>query len=130
MNDPNRIERLLGNDGSGNKDHEADLERRILMLIEKKRRQIHRIRIAVGVAWVVLAALMIAGGATEAVAGHGIVASSFAVVARAALLIAAILTVSWYVRSVSLRFDSIQQALAAIQDRLAQRPLEPGARAG
>jgi len=88
------------------------------MLIDKKRRQVRRIRWAVGIAWVVLLAVCIVGGTMELSAGDRLVSASIAWFARALLLVALFLTVSWYVRSVSLRFDIIQQALEAIQDRL------------
>ena len=93
------------------------LERRIAMAIERKRRQVARMRIVVGIGWLALVLIMVAGGIAEAT-GWRILGSTLAVIARAALILAIFFTVSWYVRSVSLRFDSVQQALAAIQERL------------
>jgi hypothetical protein len=94
-----------------------NLERRIAMAIERKRRQVARMRIVVGIGWLALVLIMVAGGIAEAT-GWRILGSTLAVIARAALILAIFFTVSWYVRSVSLRFDSVQQALAAIQERL------------
>jgi len=98
------------------------LERRIMMAIEKKRRQVNRIRWAVGIAWGLLLLLLVIGGFTEITRGHGALTSTIAMAARAMLLIALFLTAAWHVRSVSLRFDSVQQALAAIYDRIAEEP--------
>lgn len=122
MTDEDRVKWLMDDHSGENGDRAADLERRIMMLIEKKRRQIRRIRVAVAVAWGTVAALLVGGGVMESVVGHSVVTSSLAVVAPAMLTIALFLTVSWYVRSVSLRFDTVQQALAAIQERLGQVP--------
>ena len=92
------------------------------MMIDKKRRQVRRMRWAAGSAWVLLLTLIIVGGFSEVTGGRGVLTSSILLAARAALLIALFLTFSWYARSVSLRFESVQQALAAIQDRLAEQP--------
>jgi len=87
------------------------------MAVERKRRQVARMRIAVAVGWLALVLVMVAGGIAEA-AGWQILGSTLAMVARAAFVLAIFFTISWYVRNVSLRFDSVQQALAAIQERL------------
>jgi hypothetical protein len=125
MTDQHRAKSLLdaGLAGAGDT---ADLERRVLMLIDKKRRQVRRIRWAVGAAWVVLLGVCIVGGTMELSAGDRLVSASIAWFARALLLIALLLTVSWYVRSVSLRFDIIQQALAGVQDRLEKNVRDSG----
>ena len=96
------------------------LERRIAMAVERKRRQVARMRIVVAIGWLALVLVIVAGGIAEA-AGWRILGSTLGIVARAALLLAAVFTISWYVRNVSLRFDSVQQALAAIQERLELR---------
>ena len=94
-----------------------NLERRIAMAVERKCRQVARMRIAVAIGWLALVLAMVVGGIAEA-AGWQILGSTLAVVAGAALLLAVFFTISWYVRNVSLRFESVQQALAAIQERL------------
>ncbi|MHB8863261.1 MAG: hypothetical protein ACYC6N_12700 [Pirellulaceae bacterium] len=98
-----------------------ELERRIFMLIEQKQRQIRRIRVVVAIAWILLV-IVVAMGAVAEGTSHRLLSSTLAMIARGVLLGALVLTVSWYVRSVSLRFDSIRQALAAIQDRLEGLP--------
>lgn len=100
------------------------LERRIMMTIKKKRRQVNRMRWAVGTAWGLLLVLIIIGGFFELTRGNSILTSTMAVVAQATFVIALFLTVSWYVRSVSLRFDSVQQALAAIYDQIADESVD------
>ena len=120
MNEQERIETLLHDPSGPGEQQVADLERKTLMSIEKKHRQIRRLRWVVVSVWIGLVALFVAGGVTEATAGRGVVTSTVAAIAQAMLLIALFLTVSLYVRSVSLRFAVIQQALAAIQDRLGQ----------
>ena len=87
------------------------------MAIERKRRQVARMRIVAAIGWLTLVAVMVAGGIAEA-AGWRLLGSTLAVVASAGLILAVFFTISWYVRNVSLRFDSVQQALAAIQERL------------
>ena len=87
------------------------------MAVERKCRQVARMRIAVAIGWLALVLAMVVGGIAEA-AGWQILGSTLAVVAGAALLLAVFFTISWYVRNVSLRFESVQQALAAIQERL------------
>jgi membrane protein YdbS with pleckstrin-like domain len=125
MSSQHRAESLL-DAGLGGARDTTDLERRVLMLIDKKRRQVRRIRWAVGIAWAVLVAVCIAGGIVESSEADRLVSTGFAWFARALLLIALVLTVSWYVRSVSLRFDIVQQALSIIQDRLEKHSRESG----
>ena len=125
MSNQHRVKSLLDAGLAGARDT-TDLERRVLMLIDKKRRQVRRIRWAVGIAWVVLLAACIVGGTMELSTGDRLVSASIAWFARALLLVALFLTVSWYVRSVSLRFDIIQQALLMIQDRLEKNLRESG----
>ena len=96
------------------------------MLIEKKRHQVRRMRLIVPGVWGALVVLLIIGAITEAAMGHGAVTSTIAMIIQATLVIALFLSSSWYVRDVSLRFDSIQQALAAIQDQLEQDPDHAG----
>lgn len=125
MSNQHRVRSLLDAGLAGARDT-TDLERRVLMLIDKKRRQVRRIRWAVGIAWGVFVAVCIAGGIVESSTADRLVSTSFAGFARALLLVALVLTVSWYVRSVSLRFDLVQQALSVIQDRLEKSLRESG----
>ena len=94
-----------------------NLERRIAMALERTRRQVARMRIVVAIGWLTLVLVIVAGGIAEA-AGWRILGSTLAMVASAAFVLAVFFTISWYVRNVSVRFDSVQQALAAIQERL------------
>ena len=87
------------------------------MAVERKRRQVARMRIVVAIGWLTFVLIIVAGGIVEA-AGCQILGSTLGIVARAALLLAVFFTISWHVRNVSLRFESVQQALAAIQERL------------
>jgi len=87
------------------------------MAVERKRRQVARMRIVLAIGWLTLVLVIVAGGIAEA-AEWRILGSTLGIVARAAFLLAVVFTISWYVRNVSLRFDSVQQALAAIQERL------------
>ena len=110
-------------------DRISALEGRIMMNIEKKRRQVARMRWAVGIAWSLLLLLFIIGGFIETTQGDSssistmfLVTHAAAMIAPAILIIALFLTVSWYIRSVSLRFDTVQQALAAIYDQITEKP--------
>ena len=87
------------------------------MSIERRRRQLARMRIAVATGWLVLVLAIVIGAIVD-VAGWQVLTSTLGVVARAALVLAIFFTVSWYVRDVALRFDVVQQALAAIQEQL------------
>ena len=100
-----------------------DLERRIAMAVERKRHQVARMQIVVAIGWLTFILIILVGGIVE-VAGCRILSATLGIVARAAFLLAAFFTISWYVRNVSLRFDSVQQALAAIQERLELRNSE------
>ena len=130
MNEHKGMEMLLNDGGALTEAQVTDLERRTLMLIEKKRRQVRRMRWIVPAVWGTLAILFVIGAIIEAAVGHGAATSTIAVIMQATLVIALVLSVSWYVRNVSLRFDSIQQALAAIQDRLGKDPGHAGRDAG
>ena len=120
MKDQERREKLLW-DAHPRIEFEASLERRVLMSIDRQRRQVQRMKTAIIIAWGLLLLLLAGGGIVEAL-GLKLLASTLAVVARGALLLALVLTASWYYRSVSLQFDSVRQALAAIQDRLKDLP--------
>ena len=95
-----------------------DIERKILMHIETKRRRLGRIRWAVWIAWCLFVGLFAIAGVAESIGGRTALSSSVAAIAMATFWIALFFTASWYVRHVSLKFDSIEQALAAIQERL------------
>jgi hypothetical protein len=114
------IERLMVHDGI-TPELGLELERKLVMAIEKKRRAVRRIRIAVVVAWLLLLCLIIAGGVMEAYSRHSIIPKTISVIARACFVVALFFTVSWYVRSVSLRFAIISDALAAIQNQLSKK---------
>ena len=120
MKDQERREKLL-RDAHPRIEFEASLERRVFMSIDRQRRQVQRMKTAIIIAWGLLLLLLAGGGIVEAL-GLKLLASTLAVVARGALLLALVLTASWYYRSVSLQFDSVRQALAAIQDRLKDLP--------
>ncbi len=99
-----------------------NIERKTFAMIQNKRRQVGRMRWVVAIAWGLFVVILIVGSLIETTAGHGALTSSIAMAARALLVISLFLTGSWYVRSVYLRFDTIQQALSAIQDRLGELP--------
>lgn len=120
MKDQERREKLL-RDAHPRIEFEASLERKVLMSIDRQRRQVQRMKTAIIIAWGLLLLLLAGGGIVEAL-GLKLLASTLAVVARGALLLALVLTASGYYRSVSLQFDSVRQALAAIQDRLKDLP--------
>lgn len=103
------------------KTDQAELEKfteRINDMIAKKSRQIRRIRWVVCVAWTLFVCLLLVGGFIEVFRGRSELTQVLAFIARPMLLIAVILTVSWYVRSVNMRFLRVQTALSTIQDGL------------
>jgi uncharacterized membrane protein len=87
-------------------------------LIAKKSRQVRRIRRVVVVAWILFVCLLLVGAFIETFQGRSVSTQTLAIIARAMLLIAGFLTVSWYVRSVDIRFVRIQAALSTIQEGL------------
>jgi len=93
------------------------------MAVERKRRQVARMRIVVAIGWLTFV-LIILAGVIAAAAGYQILWAKLGIVSHAALLLAIFFTISWYVRNISLRFDIVQQALAAIQERLELRSSE------
>ncbi len=97
------------------------------MTIERKRRQIHRIRIAAIVVWLAFVVLLVFGGVLESAYGRSLTTSTIAS-CRAGGDADRSVSHRLLVRpSVSIRFDSVQQALAAIQERLAQIQLNGNA---
>ena len=118
MTDRKLIQSLLQQDVPQTERYQ-DIERRIAMAVERKRRQVARMRIVVAIGWFTFALLMVAAGILET-AGDRTLSRILGVVAHAAFFLAVFFTISWYVRNISLRFDSVQQALAAIQERLEQ----------
>lgn len=120
MSDPLNMDELMTRDGI-TPEMSLELERKLTMTLEKKRREVRRIRMAVVVAWLLLICVFIAGAIIEGLAGHHPVAGALAATAQAGLVIAVFLTASWYVRSTSLRFACIMEALTAIQKQLAKK---------
>jgi hypothetical protein len=94
------------------------LTERVNDMIEKKSRQVRRMRRVVAIAWTLFACSLFAGGFIEIFRGRSGTTQAMAFVAQATLLIAIVLTVSWYVRSVDMHFLRVQAALSTIQDGL------------
>jgi uncharacterized membrane protein YcjF (UPF0283 family) len=94
------------------------LTERVNDMIEKKSRQVRRMRRVVAIAWTLFACLLFAGGFIEIFRGRSGTTQVMAFVAQGVVLIAIVLTVSWYVRSVDMRFLRVQAALSTIQDGL------------
>ncbi|NQU76135.1 MAG: hypothetical protein HQ546_07480 [Planctomycetes bacterium] len=122
MTDRKLVQSLLKQDATQT-ERCQDLERRIAMAVERKRRQVARMRIVVAIGWLTFV-LIILAGVIAAAAGYQILWAKLGIVSHAALLLAIFFTISWYVRNISLRFDIVQQALAAIQERLELRSSE------
>ena len=95
-----------------------ELTERMSKMISKKTRQVRRIRRALAIAWIIVVALFFVGGFMEISRGRSLLTQSLAVIVQPMLLIAVILTVSWYVRSVDIRFVHMQAALSTIQEGL------------
>ena len=116
MNENQWASQLLPQDGRQEQRY-RDLERRILMSIERKGRQVVRMKVIAAAAWIALLVIVALGGAAE-FAGLPLAGATAAAIARATLLLAVFFTLSWYVRRTSLQFDIVKQALAAIQEKL------------
>ena len=89
-------------------------------MIASEQRRVQRMKWVTIIAWCFLAAVFIVAGIVERAAGPNLVTRSAAVVSLGLLSIAVIFTVSWYARSVSLKFRQVQAALAHIQQQLEQ----------
>ena len=98
----------------------VELERKIGMALEKKRREVRRLRIAVVVAWLLLFGLIVTGGIVEACVGHSVIPQAVSVIAQACLVVALFFTASWYMRSVSLRLAQISDTLTDVQNQLSE----------
>jgi ABC-type multidrug transport system fused ATPase/permease subunit len=99
---------------------QADLDQlteRINSMITKKTLQVRRIRWAVLIAWVLFMCFELFGGRILA-SQHLVAQAILFYVAWILLLISVVLTISWYVRSVDLRFERVQAALSRIQEAL------------
>jgi len=84
MTEQERIETLLDDSGALTEQQVTDLERRTLMLIEKKRRQVRRMRWSVAGVWGTLVVLFVIGAVTEAAVGHGAATSTIVMIVRRA----------------------------------------------
>jgi len=118
MNNRDWTDALLNEEGLLDPQRLRDSERRTTIMIEKRQRQVKRMRWAVGLAWGLLLILFVAGGVIESVNRQSLAHKTIAALLPATLWIALFFTVSWYVRNVWLNFLRIQDALAAIQHRL------------
>ena len=80
------------------------------------------------ITWSLFVCLLVVGAFIESFCGHSVTTQTLAMIAQALLLIAGFLTVSWYVRSVDIRFVRMQTALTTIQDgldALLEQPKQP-----
>lgn len=114
----NELRKLLQEYEMNNQAKLDKLTERTNDMIKKKSRQVRRIRRVVAVAWILFVCLLLVGALIETFQGRNVSTQTLAIIARAMLLIAGFLTVSWYVRSVDIRFIRIQDALSTIQDGL------------
>ena len=120
MNDNrnNLMERLMTHDGI-TPDVGLELEKKILVALEQKRREARRKRIVVLVgAWLLLLGLIVTAGVLEAVAGDSVVPRVVRLAAQIGLAVALFFTISWHMRNVSLRFTRMSDTLADIQSEL------------
>jgi F0F1-type ATP synthase assembly protein I len=114
----NELHKLLQEHKMNNQTKLDELTERMNNMIMKKSRQVRRIRRVVAAAWILFVCLLLVGAFIETFKGHSVSTQTLAIIARAMLLIAGFLTVSWYVRSVDIRFVRMQAALSTIQDGL------------
>ena len=123
----NELHKLLQEHDMNDQAKVNELTERITAMIAKKSCQVRRIRRVVAVAWILFLGVLLVGAFMEAFQGRSVSTQTLAVIARTTLLIAGFLTVSWYVRSVDLRFARMQAALSTIQeglDTLLKRPTD------
>jgi uncharacterized membrane protein (DUF485 family) len=114
----NELRKLLQEHEMTNQTNMDELTERMNDMIKKKSRQVRRIRQVVAVAWILFVCLFLVGAFIETFLGRSVSTQTLAIIARAMLLIAVILTISWYVRSVDIRLTRMQAALSTIQDGL------------
>ena len=114
----NELQRLLQEHKMNNQAKLDKLTERMNDMIAKKSRQVRRIRRVVAIVWILFVCLLLVGGLIETFRGRSVTTQTLAIIARAMLLIAGFLTVSWYIRSVDIRFVRMQAALSTIQDGL------------
>jgi uncharacterized membrane protein (DUF485 family) len=114
----NELQKLLQEHEMNNQTKLDEFTERMNDMIAKKSRQVRRIRRVVVVAWILIVCLLLVGAFIETFQGRSVSTQTLAIIARAMLLIAGFLMVSWYVRSVDIRFVRIQAALSTIQEGL------------
>jgi F0F1-type ATP synthase assembly protein I len=114
----NELQKLLQEHEMNNQTKLDEFTERMNDMIAKKSRQVRRIRRVVVVAWILFVCLLLVGAFIETFQDRSVSTQTLAIIARAMLLIAGFLTVSWYVRSVDIRFVRIQAALSTIQEGL------------
>ena len=124
----NELSKLLQKHETTNQVKLDKLTERMNEMITKKSHQVRRMRRIVMIAWSLFICLFVVGAFIESFCGHSATTQTLAMIARAMLLIAGFLTISWYVRSVDIRFVRIQTALTTIQDgldALLEQPEQP-----
>ena len=119
-NHNNKIEQLLTHDGI-TPEVGLELEKKILVAIETKRREARRLRVAVlAGAWLLLLGLMISAEVLKAYAEHSVTTRVVCLAAQVGLAFALFLTISWHMRNVSLRFTKMSDTLAEVQNQLSE----------
>jgi hypothetical protein len=121
MND-NELSKLLQEQVNVDQADLDNLTERINSMITKKTHQVQRIRRTVFLAWVLFGCLFLAGGFIETTQDSSLLTQTLGLIAVGAipalLWVSVILTISWFVRSVDLRFERIQLALSTVQEAL------------
>lgn len=84
-------------------------------MIERDETRVRRIKWVVIAAWVLLAVVFVTGAMLENVGGRSILTSTLAVVSAALLTIAALMSISFWLRYARLRLNRIERALADLQ---------------
>lgn len=91
---------------------------RINRMISKKTLQVQRIRWAVMIAWCLFICSELVCGRILFSQDQVVTRYILGYVAWVMLLISVVLTVSWFLRYVDLRFEKVQAALSAVQEAL------------
>jgi len=104
----------------------SDEQREELMaMIATQKQQVQRARVAMIVGWAAVGLCLLVGGVAEAALPDSLAVPTAGVLARGLLAIAAVLSVSYYLRVRSLNLGMIDARLASIEAELTRLGAQP-----
>jgi hypothetical protein len=115
MNEEQRRAEWLREDGIVPGQVPESIREEVRHMITVQQQRVRRAKWAAIIAWGMLVALMLAAGLTQSRVGRTPLTSSLIVICQAMLWVSVLLSISYYVRWVALRFKRLEASLSDIQ---------------